>query len=452
MNEGWRRTSSMAGGLAAGLLALLVGAVSGRPEIAVLGLAPVVAAAWDLARRPGGRADITVRRGRASPPGQNPEGVDHAPGSETIDAAPGGGRMRAHVHLDVPDGTAAVRLRVGRAGSTTAEALARVERSRDIAVTVATVRTGPQDLVRADTQALGAGFASIDEPVPSDRQQVLLLPAAVRLGALPLPFRLRGLTGAHESQRPGDGGGLRDVHPFAPGDRLRRIDWRVTARRSPDLSELYVRRTFALADAVVMLVVDSRDDVGPDPATWSGFLPVRPQDATSLDLARQAAASIARDLVAVGDRVGLDDLGVRRRPVAPGGGRRQLDRIVHRLALIHPEGEPTVRLRAPQLPSGVLVIVFSTFLDDGAARAARSWRRSGHRVVAVDVLPRVRAGALNQRERLALRLVLIERTDRLAELTAHGVELVPWATGEPAVELIRLARRSHRRPGVGVAR
>ncbi|MGV8978239.1 MAG: DUF58 domain-containing protein [Cellulomonas sp.] len=452
MNEGWRRTSSTAGALAAGLLALLVGAATGRPEIAVLGVAPVVAAAWDLARRPGARAEVTVRRGRARLPDQGLERVHHTPGSGPIDDAPGSGRLRAHVHVDVSDGTAAVRLRVGRAGSTTAEALVRVDRARDITVTVATVRTGPQDLVRADVRVVGAGFASIDDPVSSDRQQVLLLPSALRLGPMPLPFRLRGLTGEHESQRPGDGGGLRDVHPFAPGDRLRRVDWRVTARRSPDLSELYVRRTFALADAVVMLVVDSRDDVGPDPATWSGFSPVRPQDATSLDLARQAAASIARDLVAAGDRVGLDDLGVRRRPVAPGGGRRQLDRIVHRLALIHPEGEPTVRLRAPQLPSGVLVVVFSTFLDDSAARAARSWRRSGHRVVAIDVLPRLRVGALNRRERLPLRLVLMERTDRLADLTAQGVELVPWATGDPAVELILLSRRSHRRPGVGVAR
>jgi len=452
VNEGWGRTSSVAGGLAAGLTLLLVGAMGGRPEIALLGVAPVIAAAWDLTRRTGGRVDVTLRRGREGLPDGGPDGVGPAPDIETIDDTPGDGRLRARVHLEVPDGTAAVRLRVGRAGSTTTAALVRVDRTRDVGVTVRTVRTGPQDLVRAEAQGVGAGFATIDDPVSSAPREVLLLPSARRLGPLPLPFRLRGLTGAHESQRPGDGGGLRDVHPFVPGDRLRRIDWRVTARRSPDLSELYVRRTFALADAVVMLVVDSRDDVGPDPATWSGFEPVRPQDPTSLDLARQAAASIARDLVAVGDRVGLDDLGVRRRPVAPGGGRRQLDRIVHRLALTHPEGEPTVRLRAPQLPSGALVVVFSTFLDDAAARAARSWRRSGHRVVAVDVLPRVRAAALNQRERLALRLVVIERTDRLAELAANGVELVPWAAGDPAVELARLARRSHRRPGAGVAR
>jgi uncharacterized protein (DUF58 family) len=437
VNDGWMRTTSAGAGLAAGLVVMLLGALGGRPEIAVLGVAPVIAAAWDLVRRPSGRVEVAVDRAPAGLPDGLPDD---------------GGHVRARVHLDAPEGTAAVRLRVARAGSTTTEALVRVERARDLAVAVRTVRTGPQDLVHGDAQGIGAGFACLTDPAAAPRRRVLVLPVARPLGPLPLPFRLRGMTGAHESRRPGDGGGVRDVHPFTPGDRLRGIDWRVTARRSPDLSELYVRRTFALADAVMMLVVDSRDDVGPDPATWSGAVPVRPQDPTSLDLARQAATSIARELVAVGDRVGLDDLGVRRRPVQPGGGRRQLDRIVHSLALTHPEGEPTVRVRAPQLPSGALVVVFSTFLDDGAAQAARSWRRSGHRVVAVDVLPRLHERALNARERLALRLVMIERTDRLADLAAQGVEVMAWATADPTVELARLARRSHRRPGVGVAR
>ena len=91
--------------------------------------------------------------------------------------------------------------------------------------------------------------------------------------------------------------------------------------------------------------------------------------------------------------MGLDDLGVVRRPLPPGGGRRQLDRIRHALALTHPEGEPLRRLRPPQIPSGALVLLFSTFLDDEAAQVAAVWRRAGHRVVAVDVLPTVRERA-----------------------------------------------------------
>ena len=433
MTAAWRRTSAVGAALAAGLGALLIGVATGRADIAVLGAAPVVASAWALARRPVAGSEVTLRE------------IDGTGGAS--------GQLGADVGIAAPVDATAVRVRVGRPGSTSAHVLMQVDGERALGVRLGTIRTGTLDVVRVDLQAVGAGFAHLGQPRSVAPHRITILPATRALATLPLPFRLRGLTGAHESRRPGDGGGLRDVHPFVPGDRLRRIDWRVTARRSPDLSELYVRRTFALADAVVMLVVDSRDDVGPDPATWSGADPVRPQDVTSMDLARQAAASIARQVVAVGDRVGLDDLGVRRRPVPPGGGRRHLDRIVHTLALTTPDGDPGQRRRRPpQIPSGALVVVFSTFLDDDAAQAARWWRHAGHRVVAVDVLPHVRDDALIHRERLALRMVRIERADRLAELAASGVELMRWGDGDPAVELARLARRSHHHAGAEVGR
>ena len=74
------------------------------------------------------------------------------------------------------------------------------------------------------------------------------------------------------------------------------------------------------------------------------------------------------------------------------------------------------------------------------------------RVVAVDVLPPVRRRHLDARTRLALRLVTLERADRLADLTAAGVELVHGADDAAGAHLQLLARRSHRRPGTGVGR
>src|SRR5699024_538145 len=139
-------------------------------------------------------------------------------------------------------------------------------------------------------------------------------------------------------------------------------------------------------------------------------------DATSLDLTREAAASLARAYLAQGDRVGLADLGRRQRPVRPSGGRRHLERIVRRLALSAPDTMVHPRVRSPQLPSGALVVVLSTFLDDDAMTLALSWRHSGHRVVAVDVLPPVRTSHLRTRMRLAHRMVSMQRADRLTVL------------------------------------
>ncbi|GIG41624.1 DUF58 domain-containing protein [Cellulomonas phragmiteti] len=417
---------------AACLVLLVLGVLAARPDVAVLGAAPLVLAVRALRARPTGAVQARFEAG------------DDDPGAPSR-----AGRLHATLVLDGPARWGLVTTtRQGRAG---AEVLVRAVGGRRLPVVASTVRTGPQEIAAADVQGVGPDGASVAEPTPAVTRSTVVLPSTTPLLDLPLPQRLRGLTGPHESRRPGEGGGLRDVHPWVPGDRLRRIDWRVTARRSPDLSELYVRREHAQAEAVVVLVVDSRDDLGPDPRTWRGSVAPRPQDATSLDRARQAAASLARAYLERGDRVGLDDLGVRRRPVPPGGGRRQLDRIRHALALTAPEGEPAARLRPPRLPSGALVVVFSTFLDEESAQVAARWRTAGHRVVAVDVLPRVRAAGLYDRERLALRMMTLTREDRMAELVDQDVELVTWRD-EPAVALRVLARRAQRRAGAGVPR
>jgi uncharacterized protein (DUF58 family) len=422
MTMPWVRSRATAAGVVVGLVLVAVGALLGRPDVAVLGAAPLVAGVWDWRRRPSADPDVRL---------------------EASDLPVSAGTLRADVVVEAP---ADVLVGVRRGPRVLAEAWVRVDATRRLPLVVHTVRTGPQELAFVDVQGVGPGAASVSEPSPAASRSALVLPAPRPLGDLPLPPRLRGLTGAHESRRPGEGGGLRDVHPFSPGDRLRRIDWRVTARRAPDLHELYVRREHALAEAVVVLVVDSRDDVGPDPMTWRGSTPARADEPTSLDLARQAAASAAQGFLGLGDRVGLDDLGALRRPLPPGGGRRQLDRIRHALALTRPEGDPLRRLRAPQIPSGALVMLFSTFLDDEAALVASVWRRAGHRVVAVDVLPTLRERQLGERERMALRLIRMAREDRLAELADLDVELVTWRES-PQVALASLARRTQRRAG-----
>lgn len=424
----WSRARTTAWGAVVGCVLLVAAAWTGRADVGAIGAPLVVWAAWTWARRPAGDPAVHL--------------VDD-------DVTPQPGQLRARVRVEVPAGTAAVVLGLRRNNRTQARALVRVTGPvREVPFVVHTVRTGPQSVADVDATALGPGASSVSETAdPADRS-ALVLPPVRPLGALPLPARLRGLSGGHESRRPGEGGGLRDVHPYAPGDRLRRIDWRMTARRSPQLRELYVRREHALAEAVVMLVVDSRDDVGPDPRTWRGLMRPRAQDPTSLDLARTAAASLAQAYLAAGDRVGLDDLGVLRRPLPPGGGRRQLDRIRNALAVTRPEGDPVRRTRAPQLPSGALVLVFSTFLDDAAASAAAQWRAAGHRVVAVDVLPTLREQLLDDREHLALRFVRLAREDRLAALEDADVELVTWH-GDPQVAFAGLARRAQRRAGAG---
>ncbi|MDD9205329.1 DUF58 domain-containing protein, partial [Georgenia sp. 10Sc9-8] len=367
----------------------------GRPDVTVVGAPLLLHAAWGRLAGPSEAWRLAVRAG------------------DQTEA----GALVASAVLTVPPGTELVRVRASSPGSRPHEALVRVPGERAVGLRTRTVRTGEHELFRVDALPVGAEWSSISRPVTVGPVPVLVLPRALPLPVVPLPPRLQGLTGAHSAGRPGEGGDFHDVHPFVPGDRLRRVDWRTTGRRAARTGgrtlELYVRRTRATADATVMLVMDSRDDVGPDVATWAGAGSVRSDEPTSLDLARQAAASLARGYLDGGDRVGLEDLGRRRRPVRPAAGSRHLERVVRRLALSRAERQPGPRHRAPQIPSGALVVVLSTFLDGEAARMAHLWRRAGHRVLAVDVLPEVREGDLDARLRTAYRLVRMEREDRL---------------------------------------
>lgn len=410
----WSASSALVAGLVLGAALLLIGALAGRADLAALGVAPLLTSAWASARPPADRLAVELR----------------APQQRT---APG--ELQATVLLHAPLGMRSARVRVSGPGTRATEHLVRALPGAPRALVVGTrsARTGERRLFRVDAVGLAMDHAFASDVVTVGPASVLVLPGSVRLAELPLPMRLQGLVGPHDARRMGDGRELHDIARFAPGDRLRRIDWRVSARRGvvrDRLQDLYVRRTRSTADATVVLVIDSRDEVGPDAGTWAGVREVRVSDATSLDIARQAAASMARAYLQQGDRVGLEDLGLRRRPVPPASGRRQLERIVRRLALAAPERSPLPRVRAPHVPSGALVVVLSTFLDDETMRLAVLWRRSGHRVVAVDALPRVRTAAMTARELVAFRVVSLRREDRLTALRRAGVDVVRWSAGD----------------------
>lgn len=406
----------------AGVVLLIAGLALGRPDVALLGVPSLLAAVFRRTERP------------AAPFSAEEEPVDAAAAGSVASTLRVEGGGIAHV-------------RAWAAGHRPTEFVARVPAGdeRRIRIELASVRTGPQHTATLDVRGYDRDWAR--DPVTLGDTRRLVLPTSMRLGAVPVPRNLRGLTGPRRSRRFGDGGELRDIHPFAPGDRLRRIDWRATARRSPGLDTLYVRRTFADGEAAVMLVVDSRDDVGADPRAWRRFGEQRVDESTSLDLARSAAASIARALVEHGDRVGLIDLALEARPLPPASGRRHLRRILHGLALAHPMGEPNPRVRPPQVPADALIYLFSTALDEASVQLVRTWRGLGHPVVVVDTLPDVHPVS-ETRLAIAWRIVRMERQLRLDRLAAEGVPIVRWAGSartEAAAALEALARTAARK-------
>lgn len=429
VSEAPRRASGAALLLWPGVLVCLAGVLLSRADVVLVGAA--LAGTLLLGRR--GLPDVTLAVG--DPTTRDDTGDRHLIAPVTVSS-------------DCP---VTVLVRVTSPGADSVEALVAVDGSRVLTACLPLARTG-----RVPGYAVHgiAWNASLDTVAPLDEARsssAVVLPVARRLGDVPVPQRLRGLSGPHGSRRPGAGGDLRDVHPFAPGDRMRGIDWRATARRSPGLDEIYVRRTHATSEAHVVVVLDSRDDMAQDLATWTGYGEPRPDRPGSLDLARSAAASLATSFLRRGDRVGLVDLGRSRAQLRPGAGERHLRRILHALALARPDDGTVGRTRAPALQAGATVAVLSTFLDDDAAEAALVWVARGHEVWAFDVLPPVGGVLPDGATGLAWRVLRLERALRLERLAAAGITVVDWSAPArdvpgPSPEQ-RLRMMSRVRPG-----
>lgn len=307
--------------------------------------------------------------------------------------------------------------------------------------------SGPVPAVEIEGRVIGEDAATLGPMIaPASITRSVPPPSRV-LRRLPLPARLTGVHGAHDGSRPGQGGDFRDIHPFAPGDELRRVDWRATARAAMRPGDLLVRRTDALSDASVVIVMDTADDLGAVVATWGRRDPER-SGITSLDVAREAARSLAEAAAASRDRVSFHTLAHGGRTIRSGAGARHLARVVAEISASGEGGDDARFRRTPPVPHGSIIYVLSTFFDGAAAEIAKTWRASGHHVVGVDVLPALDRTRLEPERDLTLRVLLAERTDMMHELRTAGIDVVAWRD-DPALDLGALAMV---RPNSGVGR
>ncbi|MDL9981571.1 DUF58 domain-containing protein [Microbacterium sp. ASV49] len=409
-------------GIGAGVILFATGAIAGRADVALFGVVLLVAVAVALSRRRPAEADITLT--------QEPRDADDPTA------------VRIRIAVDAPDAEVVRVTAVAREAETMRLVLA--GRFASAVVRVPIVHSGEQEIIAVGARPVGADSVWIGEPSAARRIRRAVQPRTVPMPFLPLPHALRGLTGAHDAVRAGDGGEFRDIHPYAAGDRLRRIDWKATARLARRPGELFVRRTHATSDVDVAIVFDDSDDV--DGAVRDWILGDRLTGLhTSMDVSREAAWSIASAYLATADQVSFQLLSRLQGAVPRGSGARHRERL--RSAILHAEPQGRyARVRTPYVAPGALVVVLSTFLDDDTGRLVELWRAAGHRVLAVDTLPRLVPQQMRREVRAAARVVLGERADRLADIRAVGADLLVWdAPDADRIAALRAMARVRRR-------
>ena len=307
--------------------------------------------------------------------------------------------------------------------------------NRQLTFTVDSGRRGIRAFEPAGLRVACADGLFATPVVITHASAVRVLPPARVVHVPELPARSTGQVGAHRTRRPGDGSELLDVREFRPGDRIRRINWRVSARRGV----LHVRHTAIDADADLVICLDTRHDLAVDVATWHERPTGTDPAGRSLGIAIEAASVLAASYLRLGDRVGLVDLAVPYRGVRPGTGVRQLMRIRWHLAGTVPE--PLLRRRLfdeGSVPTGATVVVLSPYLDAQIDPLVATLTRSHRDVLAIDVLPAPLRMPADRAELAAARLVLAEREERLAALARRGVLVSRW---DPALIGVLMRRR-----------
>ncbi|WP_234821500.1 DUF58 domain-containing protein [Mycolicibacter virginiensis] len=247
--------------------------------------------------------------------------------------------------------------------------------------------------------------------------------------ATPVPHSdLLDRVGTHLTRHPGRGVEYADIRAYVPGDPLRSVNWPVSARRG----SLHVtqRLTDRGADVVVLI------DAYPQPAGPA-------TEATERSVL--GAAQVVQTALRNGDRAGIVILGGRHpRWVGAEIGQRQFYRIVDAVLGAGDGVESTTGTLAPRaaVPSGALIIAFSTLLDTEFALALTDLRKRGHVVLAVDVL----GGSPfeSDLDPLVARIWTLQRSAMHRDMATIGVDVASWSYEQPLEQAMRVVTQRRR--------
>jgi uncharacterized protein (DUF58 family) len=264
------------------------------------------------------------------------------------------------------------------------------------------------------------------------RERLRVYPRPEHLTRLLRPLETQVFSGNQVSRRRGDGVEFADLRPFVPGDRIRRINWRASARTG----ELWVNDRHPERNADVVLFLDS-------------FAELRTDEASTLDFAVRAAAGFADAYLREKDRVGVVSFGGRLNWLLPGTGVAQLYRILDTVL----ETEVVAGfvwsdvdlIPRRTLPPQALVLALSPLLDERSSAALLDLRARGFDLAVVEVSPRGFVEPGRGREAaLAFRIWELRRDVVRARFRRAGIAVASWDGERPVVGVLEEVRAFRR--------
>ncbi len=240
--------------------------------------------------------------------------------------------------------------------------------------------------------------------------------------------------GNEVARRRGEGIEFADLRPLAPGDSVRRVNWRASARRG----EVWVNENHPERNTDVILFVDS-------------FAEAQRDGKGTLDLTVRATAALADAYVERRDRVGLVSFGGILRWLVPGSGIVQLYRIVDALIdtqiVLSYYWRDLELIPVRTLPPSALVVALSPLLDERSVGALVDLRARGFDLAVVDVSPLPFTERSDGVDGVAFDLWVLRRDALRHRLRRAGIAVSEWLPDQPfqaVLEEVRAFRRHAR--------
>mgnify|MGYP003627793259 FL=1 len=162
------------------------------------------------------------------------------------------------------------------------------------------------------------------------------------------------MAGHHRSPHKGSSVEFAQHRPYAPGDELRKIDWKVFARSDRLVVKEYVEET----NLSLNVLLDASESMAFGSLNWTKF-----------DYARWCAAALAHLVIGQRDTAGLVIFDAKHRiKVPPANGAPQEAAILKALEQTEPTGPTAVGgaldVLTPRLRHRGITVVLSDFFDD----------------------------------------------------------------------------------------
>ena len=271
------------------------------------------------------------------------------------------------------------------------------------------------------------------------RVPLKVYPSEETVRTLLRPLETQVFAGNHVARQKAEGIEFADLRPFVPGDRVRHVNWRASARRG----ELWVNEHHAERNADVVIYVDS-------------FAEARRGERTTLDPALRAAATLAARYLREKDRVGFLSFGGLLNWLLPSTGTIQLYRIVDAMLdtqiVLSYAWRDIGTVPRNTLPPHALVLAITPLLDDRSSVALLDLRGRGFDVVAIEVSPLgLMPWPRGELGVVAARLWRLRREALRGRLGRAGIPVAVWGDETSlaeALEEVGAYRRRARAVGV----